>query len=57
MSNENEKKNQDNQPIKSPTKKKAKNKDIEKTKKYKIKTKKHPKIKKIIKITLLQYYL
>ncbi len=57
MSNENEKKNQDNQPIKSPTKKKAKNKDIEKTKKYKIKTKKHPKIKKIIKITLLTILL
>lgn len=59
MSNENEKKNQDNQPIKNPTKtkKKNKNKDIEKTKKYKIKTKKHPKVRKFIKITLLTILL
>ena len=57
MSNENENKNQDTQPIKKISKKKNKKNDIEKTKKYKVKTKKHPKLRRTIKITLLTILL
>ena len=57
MSNENENKNQDTQPIKKINKKKNKKNDIEKTKKYKVKTKKHPKLRRTIKITLLTILL